>query len=302
MKIATSVKNALDLKKAVVALESSVISQGLEYPKNLEIAHAMEECIRKEDAHPSTLAIIDGVITVGCNFEQIKRLATESNILKAGSREIGTAVALKHTAALTVSGSLKVASKAGIRVFATGGIGGVHHCANDKPLDVSSDLLELSRNQVVVVCAGAKNILNLGATLEVLESLAVPVFGYQTDEFPAFFVRSSGFKIPCIQSVQALAAIAIEHWEYSNSAILLCLPIESCFSLSPENWSDALNHAIQKSFRDNISGQASTPYLLRAVADFTRGATVIANEKLLVANSTLAGQVAVEFAKILDQS
>jgi len=302
MKVATSVKHALDLKKAVVALESSVISQGLEYPKNLEIAHAMEECIRKEDAQPSTLAIIDGVITVGCTFEEINRLATESNILKAGSREIGTAVALKNTAALTVSGSLKVASKAGIRVFATGGIGGVHHCANDKPLDVSSDLLELSRNKVVVVCAGAKNILNLGATLEVLESLAVPVFGYQTDEFPAFFVRFSGFKIPSISSVQALAAIAMEHWKYSNSAILLCLPVESCFSLSPEIWSDALNHAIQKSFRDNIRGQASTPYLLRAVADFTQGATVIANEKLLMANSTLAGQVAVEFAKILEQS
>jgi len=294
MKVATSAKNALDSKKAVVALESSVISQGLAYPKNVEIANAMEDCIRKENAHPSTLAIIDGVITVGCNVEEIKRLATESGILKAGSREIGIAVAQKKTAALTVSGTLKIAAKAGIRVFATGGIGGVHHCANDKPLDVSSDLLELSRNQVIVVCAGAKNILNLGATLEVLESLAVPVFGFQTDEFPAFFVRFSGYKIPCIQNVKELAAIAVEHWKYSNSAILLCLPVDSDFALSPEVWSYALNHAISKSVEDKIIGQASTPYLLRAVAEFTQGATVVANEKLLLANATLAAQVALE--------
>ena len=162
MKVGTSVKLALDLKKAVVALESSVISQGLAYPKNLDIALAMEECIRNEKAQPATLAIVDGEVTVGCTLGEIKRLATERNIVKAGSREIGVSVALKNTAALTVSGSLIVASKIGIRVFATGGIGGVHHCANDKPLDVSSDLLELSRNQVIVVCAGAKNILNLG--------------------------------------------------------------------------------------------------------------------------------------------
>lgn len=297
MKVATSVKHALDSKKAVVALESSVISQGLAYPKNLEIALAMESCIRKEQAQPSTLAIIDGVITVGCTFEEINRLATEGGILKAGSREIGMAVALKKTAALTVSASLKVASKSGIRVFATGGIGGVHHCSDGKPFDVSSDLIELSRNQVIVVCAGAKNILNLGATLEVLESLAVPVFGFQTDEFPAFFVRSSGLKIPCIQNIEALAAIAVEHWKYSNSAILLCLPVESNFALSPGVWSDALNHAIENSVRDKIMGQASTPYLLRAVADFTQGATVVANEKLLLANSILAAQVAVEFLK-----
>jgi len=302
MKVATSAKNALDSKKAVVALESSVISQGLAYPKNLEIAHAMEDCIRKENVQPSTLAIIDGVITVGCTVEEIKRLATESGILKAGSREIGIAVAQKKTAALTVSGTLKIAAKAGIRVFATGGIGGVHHCANDKPLDVSSDLLELSRNQVIVVCAGAKNILNLGATLEVLESLAVPVFGFQTDEFPAFFVRFSGYKIPCIQNVKELAAIAVEHWKYSNSAILLCLPVESCFALSPEVWSDALNHAICKSVEDKIMGQASTPYLLRSVAEFTQGATVVANEKLLLANAMLAAQVALELIEKQEQA
>ncbi len=294
MKVGTSVKLALDFKKAVVALESSVISQGLAYPKNLDIALAMEECIRNEKAQPATLAIVDGEVTVGCTLGEIKRLATERNIFKAGSREIGLSVALKNTAALTVSGSLIVASKIGIRVFATGGIGGVHHCANDKPLDVSSDLLELSRNQVIVVCAGAKNILNLGATLEVLESLAVPVFGFQTDEFPAFFVRFSGYKIPCIQNVKELAAIANEHWKYSNSAILLCLPVESGFALSPEVWSDALNYAIRKSVEDKIIGQASTPYLLRAVAEFTQGATVVANEKLLIANATLAAQVALE--------
>lgn len=297
MKVGTSVKLALDLKKAVVALESSVISQGLIYPKNLDIALAMEKCIRQENAQPATLAIVDGEVTVGCNVEEIKRLATESGILKAGSREIGIAVAQKKTAALTVSGTLKIAAKAGIRVFATGGIGGVHHCANDKPLDISSDLLELSRNQVIVVCAGAKNILNLGATLEVLESLAIPVFGFQCEEFPAFFVRSSGFKVPCIHNVEALATIALEHWKFSNSAILLCLPVESCFALSPEVWSDALNHAIHKAVKDNISGQASTPYLLRTVADFTQGATIVANEKLLLANATLAAQVSLELIR-----
>ncbi len=302
MKVATSVKQALDNKKAVVALESSVISQGLAYPKNLEIALALEDCIRKQNVQPSTLAVIDGLITVGCTIDEIKRLATQEGVLKAGSREIGTVVALKNTAALTVSGSLKVASKAGIRVFATGGIGGVHHNADDKPLDVSSDLLELSRNQVVVVCAGAKNILNLGATLEVLESLAVPVFGFQTDEFPAFFVRFSGFKIPSIRNVQEIAAIAVEHWKYSNSAILLCLPVENSFAISPEVWSEVLEKAIQKSLANKISGQASTPYLLREVADFTQGATVLANEKLLLANSTLAAKVALEFEKMLVQS
>lgn len=294
MKVGTSVKLALDLKKAVVALESSVISQGLAYPKNLDIALAMEECIRKENAQPATLAIVNGEVTVGCTLGEIKRLAIGKNIVKAGSREIGVSVALKNTAALTVSGSLIVASKIGIQVFATGGIGGVHYCVRDKPLDVSSDLLELSRNKIIVVCAGAKNILNLEATLEVLESLAVPVFGFQTDEFPAFFVRSSGFKIPCIQNVEALATIALEHWKYSNSAILICLPVEGRVALPPTVWADALNHAIQKSVEDNVSGQATTPYLLRAVADFTQGATVVANEKLLLANATLAAQVALK--------
>lgn len=298
MRIATSVRQAMDLKIGVVALESSVISQGLPYPNNLEIALGMEKEIRDEKAVPATLAIMDGSVTVGCDLDEIKRLATEKGVIKAGSRDIGAAITHKKNAALTVSASLKVAFKAGIRVFSTGGIGGVHYFGDDFAPDISSDLLELSRNPVVVVCAGAKNILNLGATLEVLESLAIPVFGFQVNEFPAFYLRSSGFKISEIQSVKDVVSVSLNHWTYSNSAVLVCLPVNNEFALEQAVWDSAFNDAITKARENKISGPATTPFLLREVGAYTNGATIVANEKILLANAKLGAQIAVEFSKM----
>lgn len=297
MKITDQIVNALKSRIPVVALESSVISQGMAYPKNLEIALAMEKVIRGENAEPATLAIIKGEIKVGCNSEEINFLSKDQNVIKAGSREIGFAVATNKTAALTVSGSIVVANKAGIQVFATGGIGGVHPSIQGNPFDVSSDLFELSRNPVVVVCAGAKSILDLKTTLELLETLSVPVFGYQTKEFPAFFTKSSELNIPEVSSPDQVALIARKHWEISSSAILLCLPVQEEFEISANEIKIALKIASEAMAKNNISGQNTTPFLLKILAEITQGKTVIANEKLLIANGILAARVATSLLK-----
>jgi len=298
MKITDQIEKALKSGFPVVALESSVISQGLAYPKNLEIAMEMENVIRSENAVPATLAIIKGEIKVGCNHDDIRLLALNKTVLKAGAREIGYAIASNKTAALTVSASICVANKVKVRVFATGGIGGVHPLTKSNPYDVSADLFELSRNPVIVVCSGAKSILDLKTTLELLETLSVPVFGYQTKKFPAFFTKASELNIPEVSSPDEIALIACKHWEMSNSAILLCLPVQEEFEIPSDEIESGLKIAQQEAFENNITGQMITPFLLKRLSEITQGRTLIANEKLLLGNGKLAAKVATSLIKI----
>ncbi|HEY2592388.1 MAG TPA: pseudouridine-5'-phosphate glycosidase, partial [Chloroflexota bacterium] len=208
LSVAPEVRAALAEGRAVVALESTVIAHGLPYPANVEVARAMERAIREGGAVPATIAVFDGRIVVGLDQTQIERLATEEGVLKASRRDLAPALAARATAATTVAGTLACAALAGIRAFATGGIGGVHRGAGTS-FDISADLAELGRSPVITVCAGAKAILDLPLTLEYLETQSVPVIGYGTDELPAFYSRESGLRVPHrADSPQAVAAIA----------------------------------------------------------------------------------------------
>ncbi len=224
--LAPEVHNALTEGRAVVALESTVIAHGLPYPANVEVARGMEQAIRTAGAIPATVALLDGRIVVGLQDQQIERLATEQGVLKASRRDLAVALAARATAATTVAGTLACATLAGIRVFATGGIGGVHRGAATS-FDISADLAELGRSPVVTVCAGAKAILDLPLTLEYLETQSVPVIGYGTDELPAFFSQESGLRVPHrADSPVVVAEIARAQWESGlGGGILVACPI-----------------------------------------------------------------------------
>ncbi len=267
------VRAALDSKKPVVALESSVISQGLPFPVNFETATKLEEIIRAENAVPATLAIFEGRVIVGCSKDQIHRLAIDKQILKASSRDLGLIICKKSSAATTVASSIVICKHAGIKVFATGGIGGVHPLPPYGYPDISADIIELSRNPVLVVTAGAKSILDLAGTLEALETSAVPIVGYKTSKFPAFYVRES-------------------HWSWSRSSVLACNPIDSSFGLELQQWEGWLKEANGAASLNGIHGKELTPYLLQKVSDLSNKRTLVANVELLKGNAKLASQIA----------
>lgn len=279
-------------RKPVVALESSVISQGLPHPVNLNTALAMEEIIRDAGAIPATLAIIEGKVTVGCTENQIRFLATDPNILKASTKDIPLAITLNKTAATTVSASLTICKKANISVFSTGGIGGIHPLTNTTFPDISSDLLELSRSKVLVVCSGAKSILDIQGTLEALESLAIPVIGFKTGWFPAFYLRKTKHPIPQFDQEQQVVDFCRNHWAWNNSAVLVCNPIEEQFAITPEVWGEWQNKALQESRNQGIIGHQITPFLLNFIGKASDGKTLKANVELLKANAKLAAQLA----------
>lgn len=280
----------------VVALESAVITHGLPRPTNLELALSSEAIIREQGATPATIAFIDGKIVIGANESEIKRLAGEKNALKINSRNIGIAISTKASGGTTVAATLMAASAAGIKVFATGGIGGVHR---GNAFDISADLQELSRNPVVVVCAGAKAILDIPATLENLETRGVPVLGYQTDEFPGFYTRSSGFSVDYrVASALEGYQIATAHWDAGcHSAVLVCNPIPVENALDKGRIDDAIDKAIESASREGISGTALTPYLLERLNKATAGKSLQANLALLENNARLAAQIARHFAR-----
>jgi pseudouridylate synthase len=274
----------------VVALESTVITHGLPYPDNLELAKQMEAEVRSQACVPATVAVLDGKICIGLNTTQLERLAGDQGMLKISTRDYGPALAQGRSGGTTVAGTIFAAQRAGIRVFATGGIGGVHR---DAPLDVSADLTVLSGVPILVVCAGAKAILDLPATLEKLETLGVPVIGYQTDEFPAFYSRDSGLKLSTrADTPQAVAEIARSHWDIGlSSAVLLVVPPPEDTALPKDKVEDAVQQAIAE-LGEKISGQAVTPFLLSRVSELTHGASLQANLSLLKNNASVAAQVA----------
>ncbi len=299
LQIAEPVRAALAAGEPVVALESTVIAHGLPWPANVEVARAMEDAVRAEGATPATIALMDGQIVAGLDAAGIERLATAEHVLKASRRDLAPALARKAIAATTVAGTLACAALAGIRVFATGGIGGVHRGAA-QTLDISADLIELSRSPVVTVCAGAKAILDLPMTLEYLETQSVPVIGYGTDELPAFYTRSSGLPVPHrADTPDEVAAMAHIQWQCGlGGGLLVTCPIPAEHALASDVAEAAIAQALREAEEQHIRGAATTPFLLARVAELTGGESVSANRALLLNNARLAARIACSLASL----
>ncbi len=291
--IAEEVLDALERNRPVVALESTLIAHGLPWPLNFETAQAAEDAIRDEGAIPATIAVFDGVPTIGASKEDILTLAQATGVVKASRRDLAMVVAQKRTAATTVSATMALAHRAGIRVFATGGIGGVHRNATQTG-DISADLTELARTPVAVVCAGAKSILDLPRTLEMLETLGVPVVGYGTNTFPAFYLRSSGERVSArVDSPGEAAVLLAAHWQLDGAGVVLAQPVPADAALGPEEWEAALAQAERVAAANDVRGPDVTPFLLARLAELTGGRSLRANQALILANARLAAQIAV---------
>jgi pseudouridylate synthase len=299
--ISPEVGRALSSGLPVVALESTVITHGLPAPENLKLALDMEEQVRSNGAVPATIAVIGGRICIGLSGDQLESLATAKDTIKISARDLGPAAARKQTGGTTVAATMAAAYPAGIKVFATGGIGGVHRQIPGEPaltLDISADLDLLSRIPMIVVCAGAKAILDIPATLEVLEASSVPVVSYQTDDFPAFYSRSSGLKTSTrADSPAEIAAIARAHWELgSSSAVLVAQPPPAESALPNDQVEEAVQKALEEIHNKKIRGQQVTPFLLSKVKELTSGTSMEANLALLKNNAELAALISAALA------
>src|SRR5258708_6354858 len=290
--LSDEVQAALQQRRPVVALESTVIAHGLPYPANIEVAQAMEAAIRAEGAIPATVGILNGKIVIGLTQDEIQYLGTARDILKVSRRDLAVTLATRQPGATTVAGTMLCASMDGIRFFATGGIGGVHRGA-ETSMDISADLTELSRTPVLVVCAGAKSILDLDLTLEYLETQGVPVLGWQTDEFPAFYVRSSGRALQHrVDEPRTVAAFASTQWECGLNGLVVACPIPDEYALDPAPLEAATEEALRLAQEQGIRGSATTPFLLSHVAQVTAGESVEANKALLLNNARWAARFA----------
>jgi pseudouridylate synthase len=299
LRLAPEVRDALAAGRPVVALESTVIAHGLPRPINLTVAREMEAAVRSEGAVPATIALLDGHIVVGLSDAELERLATTNEpVAKASRRGLAVALAQKSLAATTVAGTLACAALAGIRVFATGGIGGVHRGAA-QTFDISADLIELGRAPVVTICAGIKSILDLPLTLEYLETQGVPVIGVQTDELPAFYRRTSGLRVPFRAELpEDIAHIARAQWESGlGGGLLITCPIPEADALPEDVFAAALAQAEREAADAQVTGPAITPYLLARIGALTEGASVAANRALLLNNATWAARIASELAR-----
>ena len=294
--LADEVAHARAANAPIVALETTVVTHGLPKPDNLNLAHDMEAQVRARGATPATIGVLNGQIHIGMTPQQLAQLADAHPLRKISRRDFAIAIARQESGGTTVAGTMIAAHAAGIRVFATGGIGGVHRGA---PFDISTDLQELSRTPVIVVCAGAKSILDLPATLEVLETLGVPVVGYQTDEFPAFYARSSGLPLTMrADTPQEVAAIAKAHWNLGlGSAILVTVPPPAETALPAGEMAAAVDQALADAQEQGIRGQAVTPFLLARVSELTGRASLRANLDLLLNNARVAAEIAAAYAR-----
>ncbi len=303
------VEVALAAGRPVVALESTLISHGLPYPQNIEVARASEQAVRESGAVPATVAIRDGRVLVGLDDAALEELAgaQSGSVLKAARPSLSAALTRMGWSATTVSATMIAASAAGIRVFATGGIGGVHRGALGSPggtmlpsFDISSDLEELARTPMVVVCAGPKAILDVPATLEVLETLGVPVVAVGQSDVPGFIARSSGIRAPwSVPDVEAAAALAEAHLALGlGSAIVVCVPVPSEVALPDDLAQRVAERAAREADEAGVRGPALTPWLLARIAELTDGASVRANTALIVNDARIGGQIAVALARL----
>lgn len=292
IKLSEEVESALQEQRPIVALESTVIAHGLPYPANIEAAGAMEQAIRAEGAVPATVAIDQGQIRIGLSSAEIERLASAPEVQKVSRRDLAVTLATGKLGATTVAGTMLCASMAGIRFFATGGIGGVHRGAASS-LDISADLTELGRTPVLVTCAGAKSILDLDLTLEYMETQGIPVLGWQTDELPAFYVRKSGRRLPHrLDQVADVAAVARTQWDCGLHGLVVCCPIPAQYEMDPAPLEAAIEEALHLAQEQGIRGSATTPFILGHVAKVTEGESVEANKALLINNAQWAARFA----------
>lgn len=297
VKLAPEVADALAGGRPVVALESTIISHGFPFPANVECARASEAAARDSGAVPATCAVIDGVLRAGLTDDEIEMLGTTPDIPKASRRDLPVLVARGSTGATTVAGTMAVAALAGIRTFATGGIGGVHR-GGERTLDISADLIELATTGVLVVCAGAKSVLDIGLTLEHLETHGVPVVGYRTDAFPAFYTRESGFGVDVrVDTPGEAAAIARARWELGGGGVLLANPIAEEHALAPSFIGTVIVKALAEAEERGVRGKDVTPYLLARIHELSGGASEEANKQLVWSNVRLAARVAAALAE-----
>ena len=297
--IAPEVKSAVEAGKPVVALESTILSHGMPYPENLTFAAEVERIIRAEGAIPATMAIIDGRMKVGLSAGELELMCKGENVAKVSRRDLPILLATGGTGATTVASTMILASLAGIPVFATGGIGGVHRGATTT-MDISADLQELAHTPVAVVCAGAKMILDIGLTLEYLETMGVPVLGYNTDQFPAFYCRKSGFGVDyTAKSPAEIAKIARTKWDLGLAGgMLIGNPVPEEYALDFDEMSAVIDKARAAAEKDHVHGKNITPYLLAHIVEYTGGKSLATNIQLAYNNARLAAKVAVELAKL----
>jgi len=293
--VAPEVANALQSGTPVVALESTIISHGMPFPRNVETASLVESAIRDGGVVPATIAILDGRLKVGLASDEIERIGKQgSQVIKCSRRDLPFIIAREQDGATTVAATMLIAAMAGIRVFATGGIGGVHRGAEES-MDISADLDELARSNVAVVCAGIKSVLDIGRTLEYLETKGVPVVGYQTDTLPAFYSRSSGFAVDYRVDSAADVATALNiKWQMGlDGGMVVAVPIPEEHALASDEIDGVIEDALQEMQRQNITGKDRTPFLLASIAERTGGRSLDANIQLVLNNARVAAEIAV---------
>jgi pseudouridine-5'-phosphate glycosidase len=294
LQLSAEVAAALAAGRPVVALESTIITHGMPYPQNLAMAREVEAVIRDNGAVPATIAIMDGLFRAGLSEADLERLALAgSAAAKASRRDVAALLASGELAGTTVATTMLIATEAGIRLFATGGIGGVHRGAEDT-FDISADLIELGRTPVAVVCAGAKSILDIGKTLEVLETQGVPVLGYRTDDFPAFWARSSGHKVDRrYDTAEAIASVIAAQFSLGFGGVLIGNPIPEADAWEADLIEAHISEAIAEAGRQGVGGKELTPFLLKRVFELTGGKSLVANIALVKHNAAVAAEIAV---------
>ena len=293
------VATALSENRAVVALETTIIVQGLPAPVNLEVARACEAAVRSSGATPATIGLFNGCVVVGLTIDELEQLADpQRRSAKLSARDLGVALATGADGATTVAGTIAVAHRAGISVMATGGLGGVHRDASSS-FDESADLATLARTSVLVVASGVKSILDIGATLERLDTLGVPVAGYQTRQFPGFYLRESGFALDwALASANEAAAAFVAHRQFSPSGFLVANPVPHDHELDRAVHDAALENALSVARAKGVTGKDVTPTLLSEFARHTQGVSVQVNRELVVNNARLAGEIATSLASL----
>ena len=299
LSITPEIQEALAAGKPVVALESTILSHGMPYPQNVEFAHKVEEIVRAEGAIPATTAIMGGKLKVGLNADELLVMCKAEGVGKVSRRDVAVYLATGMTGATTVATTMIIASMAGIRFFATGGIGGVHRGA-EKTMDISADLQELANTPVCVICAGAKSILDLGLTLEYLETNGVPVLGLRTDELPAFYCRTSGFKLDYnCPDEETVAKIMKTKWDIGlKGGAVVGNPIPEEYAMDPVEMNKVIDRAVEMANEQGIHGKATTPFLLAHIVEMTGGHSLDSNIQLAFNNAHAASKIAVAYSKM----
>jgi pseudouridine-5'-phosphate glycosidase len=298
LEIHPEVKKALEKGQPVVALESTIISHGMPYPQNLETAIEVENIVRQNGGIPATIAIFNGKCYAGLTKEQLEYFAKAKDVWKVSLRDMPYVISKKIYGATTVAATMRIASMAGIKIFVTGGIGGVHRDANET-MDISADLTEMEQTSVAVVSAGIKSILDIGATLEYLETIGIPVVTIGQEEFPSFYSSKSGFKSPLrIDDINEIAAMLQIKWKMElNGAVLIANPLPDKRQIDPDEMEVYIEKALKKAKKKNITGKDVTPFLLKYIADHTKGESLEANIALIKNNAKVGAELAVAYSK-----